>query len=448
MELVYDRGTLILRHPSADIDAGALPDVMWDPRTRQWRAPAWCYPRLRAALPPEVDRVRPDLPVPPPFPPPALRPYQAAAVAAWRRGRQRGLIALPTGTGKTRTAIAAIAETGQRALVLAPTRVLQAQWARALDDAGALGVGQYGDGRRQWGPITVATFASARAHADHLGPRFDLLVVDEAHHFGHGGFDEVLELYIAPSRLGLTATPPLEPDRRARLERLIGPTVFESSVEQMAGQWLSAFRVVRLAVPLTSDERRRYDASREAFSTYHRAFRRLAPDAPWSEFAAAARRTDAGREALIGWRRSRAIVAWPQAKRAAVGELLARHADARIILFAPDNATAYAIARTHLVMPITCEIGPAERASALDAFAHGRIGALVSARVLNEGVDVPDADVAILVGGQHGSREYVQRVGRVLRPAPGKRALVYELVAQYTHEVDHAMRGRARLAAA
>jgi superfamily II DNA or RNA helicase len=111
-----------------------------------------------------------------------------------------------------------------------------------------------------------------------------------------------------------------------------------------------------------------------------------------------------------------------------------------------DNATAYAIARDHLISPLTCDIGKAEREEVLGYFSRGELGALVSARVLNEGVDVPDADVAILLGGSQGSREYVQRVGRVLRPSEGKRALVYELVIRGTHEVRQSERGRERLA--
>jgi superfamily II DNA or RNA helicase len=70
---------------------------------------------------------------------------------------------------------------------------------------------------------------------------------------------------------------------------------------------------------------------------------------------------------------------------------------------------------------------------------------LVSARVLNEGLDVPDADVAVIVGGALGDREYVQRIGRLLRPAPGKHALVYQLVSRGTSEVGQARRRRLRV---
>jgi superfamily II DNA or RNA helicase len=80
-------------------------------------------------------------------------------------------------------------------------------------------------------------------------------------------------------------------------------------------------------------------------------------------------------------------------------------------------------------------------------FKEGKLRALVSAQVLNEGVDVPDAEVGIIVAGNRGEREHVQRVGRVLRPRPGKRALVYELVVRSTSEIEQARKRRSALAA-
>ena len=83
----------------------------------------------------------------------------------------------------------------------------------------------------------------------------------------------------------------------------------------------------------------------------------------------------------------------------------------------------------------------------LTRFREGRLRAVVSSRVLNEGLDVPDARVAILVGGALGTRELVQRIGRVLRPAAGKRAQVYELVTSATIDDRRAEARRRRLAA-
>ena len=96
-------------------------------------------------------------------------------------------------------------------------------------------------------------------------------------------------------------------------------------------------------------------------------------------------------------------------------------------------------------MPITCDIGRKERADALADFRDGNLRALVSARVLNEGLDVPDADVAVVVGAALGEREHVQRLGRVLRPRPGKRATIYELVLRGTMEANAARKRRERV---
>jgi superfamily II DNA or RNA helicase len=178
-----------------------------------------------------------------------------------------------------------------------------------------------------------------------------------------------------------------------------------------------------------------------------RRFRALDPAATWKEFARAAAKTDEGRRALAAWHRSRRLLAFPQAKRQMLANLLARHADARVIVFTADNATAYAVSREHLIMPLTCHIGRKERERALTLFKEGKLRALVSAQVLNEGLDVPDAEVGIIVAGSKGEREHVQRIGRVLRPRPGKRALVYELVVRATGEVQQARRRRNALAA-
>jgi superfamily II DNA or RNA helicase len=448
MQLVFDRGTLLLHGNLTK--AEDLPGILWDPRVRAWRAPAFQYRELTCELahrhPDFRDEVRPHLEAVQPVLCPELRPYQAAAVTAWDLAGRRGMIALPTGAGKTHAAVAAIARSALRTLCLVPTRVLLAQWVRTLGDAGFRSVGEYGDGRRIEQPVTVATFASALRHMETLGNRFDLLVIDEVHHFGAGAGDETLEMCTAAARLGLSATLPEDEFRLTRLVALVGPEVYRASVEDLAGRYLAAFRLVTISVGLTPKERLAYDAEMSVFRPVCRAFFEAAPGALWSEFVAAAGRSEAGRRALSAWRHSRAIVRYSEEKRTAVSELLLQHRDARILVFAADNETAYAVARKHLVQPITCDIGPAERARALQRFAQGELKILVSARVLNEGLDVPAADVAIVVGGSQGSREYVQRVGRVLRPSKGKTAVVYDLVTRGTFEVRRTDRHRRALA--
>ena len=150
---------------------------------------------------------------------------------------------------------------------------------------------------------------------------------------------------------------------------------------------------------------------------------------------------------MAAWRRARRLLAFPRRKREALALLLARHRKDKALVFVADNETAYAVAREHLIMPLTCDIGRRERQDALARFRTGELRALVSAQVLNEGLDVPDAEVGIVVGGRLGEREHVQRVGRLLRPGEGKQALVYELVIGHSSEARDAERRGRRLAA-
>ena len=377
---------------------------------------------------------------------PSLRPYQDAALVAWELAERRGVVVLPTGAGKTRVGIAALQRFGGRALVLVPTRVLLDQWLTRLADAGIGEPGCYGDGRRELRPVTVATYASAWRHMERLGDRFELLIVDEAHHFGSGMHDEALEMAMAPARLGLTATPS-EGTGLAGMQALIGPVVYRLGLEDLTGTYLATFERMTITLELTAGERQLYESRMATFRAVHRAFWRQCPEASWVDFVRAVSRTEDGRAALRALRAAKEMLSWPTAKQGVVASLLHRHREQRSLVFTTSNDTAYAVARQHLVMPITCDISRKERDDVLARFREGALRCLVSSRVLNEGVDVPDAEIAIVVGGAQGKREHVQRIGRVLRPVEGKRAIVYELVVAGTSEVRKAERRSEGLAA-
>jgi superfamily II DNA or RNA helicase len=452
VRLVFDRGTLLLRGSDRTLELADVPGLLWDPRVRAYRAPAWRHAEVASALAARgvrfSDDVRCRRDPAGRWQDIALREYQARALDAWDRGRRRGVVVLPTGSGKTRVALAAMAKTAGAALCLVPTRVLLDQWCGEIATVyGGRPVGRFGDGARQVAAITVSTYESALRYMDVLGNRFDLLVLDEVHHFGAGAHDEALEMCTARSRLGLTATPISEAAVAENVTRLIGPIVYELGIGDLAGTFLADFDIITVRVDLTDEERARYERLSATFRATHAIYRRLDPAGTWREFVAAAGRTAEGRAALQAWRESRRLVSMSSAKRRAVAELLTRHRNARVLVFVADNQAAYTISSENLVMPLTCDIGRKERADALERFRRGELRALVSARVLNEGLDVPDADVAIVVGGAQGEREHVQRVGRLLRPAPGKRAIVYELVARRTAEVRQAAKRRRGLAA-
>ena len=252
---------------------------------------------------------------------------------------------------------------------------------------------------------------------------------------------------IAPVRLGLTATPPAPGPVASRLAALVGPPVFELGVADLAGGYLAPLKRITWRLSLDEEERRAYDALVAVYREAVRLYMGNHLGASWEDFLREAARTDEGRRGIAAWRRAARLLSFPRCKREALALLLARHRDQRTLVFVAHNETAYAIAREHLIMPLTSEIGRAERQEALERFRRGELRALVSAQVLNEGVDVPEAEVGIVVAGRMGEREHVQRVGRLLRPGAGKQALVYELVVAQSGEVRQAERRGARLAA-
>ena len=395
VRLTFDRGTLIVDRVPPDVDAGTLPDVRWDARVGGWRARACAHAAIVEELPRRGldvdDRVRAagragagigGWPAPP------LRPYQDDALTAWELGGHRGVVVLPTGAGKTRVAIAAIAAMRAPALVLVPTRVLLHQWTTALREAGVARIGVLGDGERQIEPTTVATYESAWRMIEHIGGRFGMLVVDEVHHFAGGARTEILEACTASRRLGLTATPVTDDDQ---LARLIGPAVFVLGIRALQGSFLAELEVVTLGIELTRDEREQYQTLMEPFVELTRQLRRTIPNARFEEILRVASGSREGRAAVEGLRRARALCAYPERKRAALRRLLDRTRQQRTLVFTGDNASAYAVAREHLVMPMTCDIGRKEREAALARFRDGALCCLVSAQVLNEGLDVPDA---------------------------------------------------------
>lgn len=444
MRIRFDRGTLVIDRLERGLDLLQSLGARHDDELVAWRLPAEKLSELRgrlaAARVPSTDTIG-QIALQSSWSLPELRWYQRAALGAWRDAGDRGVIALPTGAGKTLVALAAIAALGVSALILVPTRVLLDQWIRSLEAAWPHAVGRLGDGEYRVAPVTIATYASGVRWAPRIGDRFGLVIVDEAHHVGAWCPSEILEMLVAPSRLGLTATP----SDSAALPRHIGPLVYELSIEHLRGDALADYSIETISIALEPDERMRYNAWRGEFAAFYAREARAAPGLPWREFLHLARKSERGRDAIAAWRASRALLAYPAGKRTAVRDILAKHPGDRTLVFTADNATAYAIARELLVMPITCDIGRAERASAIARFGTGETPVLVSSQVLDEGFDLPEAEIAIVVGGTSSTRRHVQRIGRLLRPRPGKRALVYELVVEKTAEVLQAKHRRTGL---
>ncbi len=372
------------------------------------------------------------------------RTYQREAVAAWKNAGRRGLIVLPTGTGKSMVAEMAIDEVRLPTLVVAPTLDLCAQWYDRLQRAFGPNVGVVGGGRHEVTDLTVTTYDSAWMTVDRLGDRFGLLVFDEVHHLPGPSFGQAAEGSLAACRLGLTATPERPDGAHVRLDVLVGPIVYRREIPELEGEWLAPYRTETLQVHLGPAEREAYDDARAQFRNWVDASGLRG--APWDRLIREAARSAEGRAAMRAWRVSRRILEGTEAKLEVIDELLRVHAGRRTILFTNDNATAFEVSRRFLVPALTHHADVAERRRWLSAFSDGSQPVLATSRVLNEGVDVPAAEVAIVVSGSGTVREHVQRLGRILRPLSGKQALLVELVVSNSHEEGTSERRRGHAA--
>ena len=182
-------------------------------------------------------------------------------------------------------------------------------------------------------------------------------------------------------------------------------------------------------MPLNAAEQEEYEACRRVYLDFAHE-RGLTPKSSegWRRFIFAAGRSPEGRAALDAYRRQRRIALAPAGKFVTLRDLLFRHRHERVLIFTNDNRTAYDIAEGFLLPIITHQTRIAERRVILDNFKGDRWPFLVTSRVLNEGVDVPTVNVAVVVSGTSSVREHVQRLGRILRKAPGKEAVLYEIL--------------------
>ncbi|AKT42778.1 DEAD/DEAH box helicase [Chondromyces crocatus] len=421
----------------APADVPALPALCrWDARERVWRLPAVDYAelilRLRAEGVPFVDAARryEALSLTPrarhdPF------PYQREALAAWGRRRFRGVVVLPTGAGKTFVAALAIADRQRSTLVVVPTLDLLNQWYEALSTAFGVPVGIVGGGYHEVHDLTVTTYDSAHQHMDRLGDRFGLVIFDECHHLPSPSYALAARMCLAPFRLGLTATP--ERTDGKGYDELIGPLVFRKDITELSGEYLAAYEVIRLDVPLGQEERAAYDAARATYINFLRAHGIRMPEG-WGQFLMLSSQSDTGRRAFESYRKQRMLALCAPGKLEVLARLLHAHRQDRTIVFTEDNATVYAISRRFLLPAITHQTKVKERSAILAGFNEGSFTAVVTSKVLNEGVNVPEANVAIVLSGSGSVREHVQRLGRILRRGEGKTAVLYELVAAGTSE--------------
>lgn len=376
--------------------------------------------------------------------------YQVKALAAWHRAGRRGSVVLPTGAGKSYVAVQAIHQVNRSAVVVAPTIDLLHQWYRLLSHAFQTEIGVYYGAEKSVHPVTVCTYSSFGNLMSEHGCDAHLIVLDEAHRAGSPAFSEGALMSIAPARLGLTATYPSDEEQRGfgrwRIDDLIGgPIVYALNADELAGEQLAAYRTQRIRVDLTEPERQRYEQDFACCMQYVREHQLVRQHgAGWLRALQKASASDReARAALLARQRISRLLAGCQGKLQIVDELLREHSEEQIVIFTDANRVAYHLAQLYLVPVISHLSSAVERKEILDGYQQGRYRVVITSRVLDEGVDLPSAKIAIILGGTSGARQYIQRRGRVLRKVENKEAVVYEVLVRGTTEEGKAQRRQA-----
>jgi len=441
LRLTFERGTLLLdTSQPASLETIDIP-LKQDGRVSLWRCDPFYYKRLLEELhdyqvadnvPRWQDVTWKEIDLP------DLRQEQQEACEKWLDSKQ-GVVVMPTGTGKTEVALSLMRELAVSTLVVAPVRDLMYQWHRRIMQGLGYDAGIIGDNVYRVKPVSVITYDSACIHMDKLGNLFKLIVFDECHHLPGTMRREAALMSAAPYRLGLTATPQRADDRHKDLDTLIGPTVYKLTIGAVRGKTLAEYETVRIPVYLLPEEQELYDSCSRQVREYMA--RRNTDDGgkKSSNFTMQDLMAEIGsdpeaRAVQRAYYKMKSIEDRAAEKFRILEDIFRLHLGERVIVFTGSNVMARDISTRFLIPCLLSHCLKEERIEILDGFREGMYPAIVANRVLDEGVDIPGAKVAVVLGGMSSKRQAVQRLGRILRKSGNKEGILYEVVCGDTGE--------------
>jgi superfamily II DNA or RNA helicase len=461
--LTYDNGSIIIRGGISHI-----PFASFDPRTNSLRAQALYYQNIldylnQSEIEYDDSHVLDLIPSPNitlnqntigrnsvnsnnnpnnnPHNPISLRDYQQKALDMWIKAGKRGCIVLPTGSGKTVIGVKALEVINSASLVIVPTIDLMDQWTSVLSKYfNSIKIGNLGGGLDDIQAITVCTYDSAYIRAPNIGNKFALVIFDEVHHLAAPGYRSIAEQFASPFRLGLTATIEREDNLHKDFPRLVGGgIVFEAHASDLAkNKHLSSFEIERRYVDMLPEEVEEY---KKNFAIYQTSLMKMGLKMNYSDsfrkLIMISGRSSIARQAVLARNKAMDIALNSKSKIEQLREILSEYKGRKTIIFTQHNKLVYKISDQFLIPFITYKSTKAERQDALQGFKDGKYTALVTSKVLDEGVDVPDAEIGVILSGTGSSREFIQRLGRLLRPKPfsnGKAKLI-EIVSSGTREM-------------
>jgi superfamily II DNA or RNA helicase len=439
VRLLFDKGTLLLKGEIG------TPYGKWDPRVSGYRIKALHYRDVLAyfkeskiAYEDYVQQLPPRETIKSII---KLRPYQTEALNKWRKAQSRGVLVLPTAAGKTYIALEAIRLLEKQTLIVVPTIDLIDQWRKRIKECLGVESGAVGGGEKNVRMITVATYDSAYLQAAVLGNKFMLLVFDEVHHLASPSYVQIAEVYIAPYRMGLTATFERIDERHRLLPRLVGDLLCNVEVGELTGKHLAPYTYEKLYVELSPQEQQLYRREMATFRRYLRENRiRMRSPRDFQRFIMRTGRDPRAREALLARNRALKLAMNSKEKVQALGKQLDANINEKTLIFTLHTDLVYAVSRRFLIPAITYLTPKEERREILENFRKGKYNTIVTSQVLDEGIDVPDATVGYILSGTGSTRAYIQRLGRLLRKVEGKQARLVEIISKETLEVRMSQR--------
>ncbi len=447
--LYYDKGSIVIS------GINQIPYSVIDPRTNQLRALALHYQDIITYL--QNSGIQYDDNVMELIPIQnlrieninlSLRAYQKKAIENWIKAGKKGCIILPTGSGKTIIAIKLIEIINSSTLIVVPTLDLMEQWTKFLSKYfQKIEIGNIGGGMFNITGITVSTYDSAYIRSSFIGNKFAFVIFDELHHLAAPGYRTIAEQFASPYRLGLTATYEREDSLHLDFPRLVGGIVYQSSVNELArDKHLASFTVEKRYVKLLPEEEIEYQKNYDQYLSFlhklglrydHIALQKLIMISGKNQYA---------RNALLARNKALDIALNSQSKIIELRKILSENPNRKTIIFTQHNKLVYLISNNFLIPFITHKSSKQEREDALNGFRDGRYRVLVTSKVLDEGVDVPDAELGIIVSGTGSKREFIQRLGRLLRTKPNfTNAKLIEIISSGTSEINTSIRRKQAL---
>ncbi|MHA1340183.1 MAG: DEAD/DEAH box helicase [Promethearchaeota archaeon] len=369
-----------------------------------------------------------------------LREYQQNAFEAWQKNDYKGVVVLPTGAGKTFVGIYAIYKLKQTTLVVVPTIDLVNQWYDTLIKNLGLSnkvVGKYGGGKKDLMPITITTYKSLGLYFLEFRDKFGLVIFDEVHHLAGRLTEVAAKSLLTPFRLGLTAT--INPDDEifSVVNDVCGNIVFKETPKKLSEKkYLAEYKTTKIYVDLKEEILEEYNKLREIYERYINSLRFRNRLRAFQMMIFSSNRDPRARAALKAYNQSQKIIFDSEGKLKAIQKLLEMHKapNNRILIFSENVRFVEKVSRRFLIPALLGKTNKAEREAILENFRKGIFRIIATGRVLDEGIDVPEANIAIIASGTGVPRQYIQRLGRILRPSEGKKAILYEIITRETFE--------------